>query len=202
MREKRLRKKQEALRERIRFQFENLKSQINPHFLFNSFSTLVALIDQDRDIAIEYVEELSDMFRNVLEYKDLDVISLSEELAIIHNYYKIQKKRYGKNLELTISEIKRKDEIKIPPLSLQLLVENAIKHNVVSKDQPLQIRIFTDDKKGYLYVENVLQEKKETEHSTGIGIRNIIERYHLLTDRKIDVIKTETSFKIGLPYII
>lgn len=202
MREKRLSKKQEALRERIRFQFENLKSQINPHFLFNSFSTLVALIDQDKDIAIEYVEELSDLFRNVLAYRDLDVISLSEELDIIDNYYKIQKKRYGKNLELKISEIQNKEEIKIPPLSLQLLVENAIKHNVVSKEQPLQIQIYADDKKGYLYVENILQEKKETEHSTGIGIRNIIQRYDLLTEKKIDVIKTETSFKIGLPYII
>jgi len=199
-REKRIQKKQEILRERIKFQFENLKSQINPHFLFNSFSTLIALIDQDKDSAIEYVEELSILFRTVLEYKDQDVISLTEELTIIDNYIKILRKRYDTSLELHIKKIKDEDKIKIPPLTLQLLIENAIKHNVVSKNNPLKIQIYPDDKTNYLYAENNLQEKKEPVVSTGIGIRNIIERYKLLTDKKIEITKTENSFKVGIHF--
>jgi len=201
MREKRIKKKEDALREKIRFQFENLKSQINPHFLFNSFSTLIALIDQDQETAIEYVEELSNLFRNVLEFKDQDVISLSEEFKIIDNYYRLQKKRYGDNLDLIITWIETADQIKIPPLTLQLVVENAIKHNVVSKENPLQIRIFADPVIQYLFVENNLQQKKEDVMSMGIGINNIIDRYNMLTEKKIQIVKTERSFKIGLPFI-
>lgn len=201
MREKRIKKKEDALREKLRFQFENLKSQINPHFLFNSFSTLIALIDQDQEAAIEYVEELSNLFRNVLEYKDQDVITLSEELKIIDNYYKLQKKRFGDNLDLNITRIESADQIKIPPLTLQLVVENAIKHNVVSKENPLQIRIFADHGNQYLFVENDLQLKKEEITSMGIGINNIIDRYKMFTDKKIQIIKTEKSFRIGLPFI-
>jgi ligand-binding sensor domain-containing protein len=201
MREKRIKKKEDAIREKIRFQFENLKSQINPHFLFNSFSTLIALIDQDQETAIEYVEELSNLFRNVLEFKDQDVITLSEEFKIIDNYYRLQKKRYGDNLDLKITKIETADQIKIPPLTLQLVVENAIKHNVVSKENPLQIHIFADPENQYLFVENNLQQKKEDIMSMGIGINNIIDRYNMLTDKKIQIVKTEKSFRIGLPYI-
>ncbi|MBN2172627.1 MAG: histidine kinase [Bacteroidales bacterium] len=201
-REKRLKKKEEILRERIIFQFENLKSQINPHFLFNSFSTLIALIDQNKDVAIEYVEELSNLFRTVLEYKDKDVISLSEELLIVRNYFKVQQKRYNENLILNIEEVNNSDQLKIPPLTLQLLLENAIKHNVVSKDKPLSVHVYFDEKIKYLYVENNLQAKKEVVKSTGIGIRNIIERYHLLTEKEVKVIKTDKIFKVGLPVLM
>jgi ligand-binding sensor domain-containing protein len=200
-REKRLRRKEELLRERIKFQFENLKSQINPHFLFNSFSTLIALIDQDKDFAISYVEELSNLFRVVLEYKDEDVISLKEELEIVDNYIKIQQKRYGENLVVNISKISEVETKKIPPLTLQLLIENAIKHNIVSKAYILVINVYGDDVLNYLYVENNLQEKKEAVQSTGIGIKNIIERYKLLSDKEVKIIKTEKNFKVGLPFL-
>ncbi len=199
LREARLKRNQEALREKIRFQFENLKSQINPHFLFNSFSTLIALIDQDQETAIEYVEELSNLFRSLLEYQDQDLIALREELSIVDNYFKLQKKRYGDNLKLDISAKVSGVEILVPPLTLQLLIENAIKHNVVSKDHPLQIKIYIDT--GFLFVENNLMEKREPADSTGIGIKNIINRYHLLTEKKIQIIKSDESFKVGLPLI-
>lgn len=202
MRERRLEKREEILRERIRFQFENLKSQLNPHFLFNSFSTLIALIDQSPETAIEYVEELSNLFRTVLEYKDQDVITLSEELAVINNYYNLQKKRYGDNLQLEIEKLEESEKIMVPPLTLQLLIENAIKHNVVSKDYPLKIRIFADLKEQYLFVENNLQPKNDDVKSTGIGIKNIVDRYHLLSENKIQIRKTASSFTIGLPFII
>ena len=201
IREKRLEKREEILRERIRFQFENLKSQINPHFLFNSFSTLIALIDQNQETAIEYVEELSNLFRTVLEYKDLDLISLREELSVIDNYYNLQKKRYGDNLQLEIEKLKNEERIMIPPLTLQLLIENAIKHNIVSKDYPLKIRIFADYAVEYLFVENNLQPKNEEVKSTGIGIKNILDRYRLLSEKKIQINKTEFHFKVGLPFI-
>lgn len=202
MRERRLEKREEIIRERIRFQFENLKSQLNPHFLFNSFSTLIALIDQSPETAIEYVEELSNLFRTVLEYKDQDVITLSEELAVINNYYNLQKKRYGDNLQLEIEKLEESEKIMVPPLTLQLLIENAIKHNVVSKDYPLKIRIFADLKEQYLFVENNLQPKNDDVKSTGIGIKNIVDRYHLLSENKIQIRKTASSFTIGLPFII
>ena len=201
LRVRRLKKREEILRERIRFQFENLKSQINPHFLFNSFSTLIALIDQNQEAAIEYVEELSNLFRTVLEYKDQDLITLREELSIIDNYYNLQKKRYGANLNLEIEKLADDEKIMVPPLTLQLLIENAIKHNIVSKDYTLKIRIFADLKEQYLFVENNLQPKKDEVKSTGIGIRNIVDRYHLLSEKKIQISKTESSFTVGLPFI-
>jgi len=201
MRERRLEKREEILRERIRFQFENLKSQINPHFLFNSFSTLIALIDQNQEAAIEYVEELSNLFRTVLEYKDQDLITLREELSIINNYYNLQKKRYGDNLNLEIEKVIEEENIMVPPLTLQLLIENAIKHNIVSKDYPIRIRIFADFKDEFLFVENNLQPKNNEAKSTGIGIKNIVDRYHLLSEKKIQISKTESSFTVGLPFI-
>jgi LytS/YehU family sensor histidine kinase len=137
----------------------------------------------------------------VLEYKDQDLITLREELSIIDNYYKLQKKRYGDNLQLDIEKLEEDNNIMVPPLTLQLLIENAIKHNIVSKDYPLKIRIFTDLKEQYLFVENNLQPKKEEVQSTGIGINNIVDRYHLLSGREIQISKTESSFTVGLPFI-
>ena len=199
-REKRLNQKQAVIQERIRFQFENLKSQINPHFLFNSFSTLIALIESDQEEATEYVEELSTLFRNILEYKDQETITIKEELEIVDNYYSLQKKRYGDNLDLNIDHQLSEVSFKIPPMTLQLLIENAIKHNVVSKDKLLLIRIYLIDG-NYFYVENNLQLKNEEVKSTGIGIQNIINRYKLITDKEIKITQSEKLFKVGLPVI-
>lgn len=198
-REKIIRRKQEALREKIKFQFENLKSQINPHFLFNSFSTLIALIETTPDVAIEYVNELSALFRNVLEYKDKNLIGLKEEFGIVDNFARLQKMRFGDNLVLNIDEFEQIDRHKIPPLTLQLLIENAIKHNTVSKQKPLVIKIYYDKETNYLLVENNLQPKKDVGSSMGIGIENIISRYRILTNRRIEIQKTEKIFKIGIP---
>ena len=200
-RENRIRIKQDAIREKIKFQFENLKNQINPHFLFNSFSTLMALIESDQEGAIEYVEELSALFRNTLEYKDQDVIDIKKELTIIENYYKLQKKRYGNNLDLKISPEVGNESIKIPPMTLQMLIENAIKHNIVSKDKPLKINIHLNANRSFLYIENNKQLKHENVNSTGIGIQNIISRYKLITDKKIEITQTGDLFKVGLPVI-
>jgi ligand-binding sensor domain-containing protein len=201
-RENKLQKKQEAMQEKIRFQFENLKSQINPHFLFNSFSTLIALIEINSEDAIDYVQELSALFRNVLEYKDQDLIPLETELEIAENYLSLQKKRFGDNLIINIQRTGLIENLYIPPLTLQLLIENAIKHNVVSKTRPLQINIYSDSKKACIFVKNNLQVKEKDSSSTGIGINNIISRYSLLTDKKVEITKTDSSFIVGLPFII
>ena len=198
-RENKLKQKQVVIQERIKFQFENLKSQINPHFLFNSFSTLIALIESDQEEAIEYVDELSTLFRNILEYRDQDTIGIEEELSIIDNYYQLQRKRYGGNLELKIEQDVRNESFKIPPMTLQLLIENAIKHNVVSKNKPLKIKVYLEEP--FLFVENNLQLKNDEVKSTGIGIQNIIERYKLISEKEIRITQTGDLFKVGLPII-
>lgn len=201
LREKRLKRKQEALREQMRFRFESLKSQINPHFLFNSFSTLVALIEDDGETAIEYVEELSTLFRNVLEFQEMELIALGQELEILHNYFKLQAKRYGNNLTVESGCPEKAMEMKIPPLTLQILAENAIKHNVVSAGNPLMIKIYCNQACDMIFLENNLQPKKDEVQSYGIGITNITKRYQLLTGRGIEVRKTEISFRVGLPLL-
>ncbi len=198
-RENKLKQKQVVIQERIKFQFENLKSQINPHFLFNSFSTLIALIESDQEEAIEYVDELSTLFRNILEYRDQDTIGIEEELSIIDNYFQIQRKRYGDNLELKIDQNVRNESFKIPPMTLQLLIENAIKHNVVSKNKPLKIKVYLEEP--FLFVENNLQLKNDEVKSTGIGIQNIIDRYKLISEKEIRITQTGDLFKVGLPII-
>ena len=202
LRIRQIKKRQVIIQERIRFQFENLKSQINPHFLFNSFSTLVALIETDSSKAVEYVDELSILFRHVLEYKDQDLIHFSEELTIANNYLNVQKKRFGKNLIIEIDPSPDYEKLWIPPLTLQLLIENAIKHNVVSNEKPLHVKIYSDQEKNLIFVKNNLQPKQEGIDSTGIGINNIINRYRLISDKKVEVNKTRSEFIVGLPYIL
>jgi ligand-binding sensor domain-containing protein len=202
IRERNIRRKQEIIRDRIMFQYENLKSQINPHFLFNSFSTLIALIETEPETAIDYVSELSVLFRNVLEYKEKETITLEEELNIVDNYIRLQKKRYGDNLKIQMMDLDTIKSSKIPPLTLQLLIENALKHNVVSRDRPLTINIYADLSKGYIFVKNNLQLKKEVMVSTGIGIETIISRYRILTVKSIIIDKNEETFTLGIPLLI
>ena len=200
-REKKIKKKQQLLRDKIEFQFETLKNQVNPHFLFNSFSTLIALIETDTDDAVEYVEGLSDLFRNILEQKDKQTITIKEELAIINNYFKLQKKRFGDNLQLDIENENQFWDFSIPPMVLQMLIENAIKHNVVSKLHPLNIKVYFDEKTKMLFVENNVFKKKNGSTSLGIGIKNIINRFKLLTDKDVIIQESENVFKVGLPVI-
>ena len=200
-RENRINQQQRILQEKIKFQFENLKSQINPHFLFNSFSTLIALIESNESAAVEYVEELSELFRNILEFKDQDVVSIKEEMGIIDNYYKLQKRRYGDNLNLAINDKIAEANFNIPPMTIQMLIENALKHNIISTDKPLHIDIYLNNEQSTIYIENNLQEKQENIDSTGIGIQNIINRYKILTEKEIEIYKTDYIYRVGLPVI-
>ncbi|NVO20786.1 MAG: histidine kinase [Bacteroidetes bacterium] len=199
MRESRIKQKENMEREKLLFQFQTLRSQVNPHFLFNSFSTLMSVIDEDKEMAIEYVQKLSQFFRNILEYRDKDLISVAEELKLIETYQYLQHQRYGENF---IMEISIPDEIRqtlIPPLTLQMLIENAIKHNIVSTDRPLKVSIYNKEK--HLVISNNLQRKKLVESSTGIGLVNIKNRYKLLGFEMLTIQETLSDFIIQLPLI-
>jgi hypothetical protein len=157
-REQRLQRWGKLEKERIQSQFETLKSQVNPHFLFNSFNTLISVIEENPDKAVEYVEHLSDLYRKIVTYRDKDLITLAEEIELIKDYYFIQRKRFGCNLELTINVTKEDlQQFLIAPLTLQLLSENAVKHNAISAHTPLSISITKVDK--WLVVKNNLNPK-------------------------------------------
>jgi streptogramin lyase len=198
-REDRMRRIEQEKKEKVEFEFQVLKNQVNPHFLFNSFSTLISLIEEQPEQAVKYTEKLSDFFRTILQYKDQEVITLKEELFLIESYFFLLKKRFGDNLNLEINLEKDNKEMFIPPMTLQILIENAVKHNIISKDKPLFIRIY--EGQGRIIVENNLQMKKIAEVSTGIGLENIRKRYRLITKEEAVIEETEDVFRVKLPMI-
>ncbi len=199
-RESRIRKFDLLQKEKIEFQFETLRSQVNPHFLFNSFNTLITVIENTPTLAVEYVERLSEFFRNIINYKDQNVIKVSEELSLLDNYIFIQKKRYGESLilEINIPQPIRENKF-VPPLTLQLLAENAIKHNAVSKETPLKITIYIIGDK-MVFVNNI-NLKITREVSTGLGLQNIINRYKLLTTETVDILNENDIFTVTIPLL-
>lgn len=200
-REKRWRHFESIEKEKMQYQYETLKSQINPHFLFNSFNTLITIIDDDKDKAIDYVETLSDYFRSMLQYRDMDTISLKEELIIVNSYFYLQQKRYGKYVDLQI-EIPEAWllQFRVPPLSIQLLIENCIKHNAVSHETPLYIKVVASEN-FTLLITNNLNPKKQSDPSTGIGIENIINRFKMLSEKEVFITKDEDVFSVQIPLI-
>ena len=198
-REKHLRKMQMMEQEKIQFQFQVLRNQINPHFLFNSFNTLISVIEDNPKIAVDYVERLSEFFRNIVTYRDKDVITLGEEITLMQTYFYLQQKRFGDNLKLDISVSEEaKKHTFIPPLTMQLLLENAIKHNAVSKETPLLVELFTGDDK-WLVLRNNINPKMRKEVGSGMGLQNIINRYNLLTKENVLVNDDKVHFTVSLP---
>ncbi|HYC87118.1 MAG TPA: two-component regulator propeller domain-containing protein [Chryseosolibacter sp.] len=198
-REKKIQAAEREKKEKIEFQFQTLKNQINPHFLFNSFNTLIGVIEEDRETAVSYVEKLSDFYREIILHREKDLIPLSKELELIDNYYFLQLKRYKKNFRMHAAVPDEKLQHRIPPLTLQLLVENAIKHNIISNDRPLVVEIFTEG--DYLVVRNNLQRKVVHESSTGLGLNNIMNRFKLLTERKVSIRESEEYFSVYVPLL-
>lgn len=199
-RERNLKKLQKLEQEKIQFQFQVLRNQVNPHFLFNSFNTLISFIEDDPAMAVDYVENLSSFFRNIVNYRDQDVISLEEETGILKTYFYLQQKRHGQNLTLNISiSEEQKRQIFIPPLTLQLLIENAIKHNAVSKETPLEIQVYLD--KDRLVIKNNINPKITREPGTGTGLQNIVKRYNLLSRENVSVLNDGINFTITLPIL-
>ena len=185
----------------IESQLSALKAQINPHFLFNSFNTLITIIDENPmkpEVSIEYVEKLSDFYRSILQYREQESISLEEEWELVQNYIYLLEKRYGQNLRLHIDPPPREGHIL--PLTLQMLVENAVKHNVISEKYPLDLFI-TTDKDGYVTIRNNLQPKAKPEPSTQFGLDSIVRRYQLLTNQPVTIVRTEKDFSVRIPVI-
>ncbi len=199
-RDKRIRNMDRLKKEAIEFQFEMLKSQVNPHFLFNSFNTLITIIEEDPKTAVSYVEKLSEFFRSLIAYRDRNLIPLKEELNLLDNFFFLQKKRYGQHLKLSVQpDVSKISAFVIPPLTLQLLVENAIKHNAVSKESPMQIEVFNEDE--YIVVQNNLNPKILNERSSGLGLQNITNRYKLLTEDKVVITNDGKTFSVKVPLI-
>lgn len=199
-REENLRKVTSLQRERMMFEYEHLKSQVNPHFLFNSLNTLTNLIEEDSEAAIDYTTHLSDLYRYMLSYRDKDLILLKEEWTILENYIYIQQSRFGKALRLNVKvpELMMYTR-KIVPLALQLLVENAIKHNVVSQSTPLTITIEAVDDN--IIIRNPLQPKISKEKGAGLGLINIRKRYSLLTKKQITYGEKNKEYVVILPLL-
>jgi LytS/YehU family sensor histidine kinase len=197
-RDQRVQKEASLQRRQVESQLETLKAQINPHFLFNSFNTLVSVIEEDPHAAVEYVENLSDFYRSILKYREKNLIPVQEEIEIVKNYTHILQRRYGKGLCMAVQE--GLPEVWVVPMVLQILVENAVKHNVISEKKPLKVRIRMNDENSII-VENSLQRKQVTGSSTGFGLQNITSRYALLSDKEVTIGQTQDTFYVIIPVL-
>lgn len=184
----------------IRTQFEVLQNQMSPHFLFNSLNTLTTLIAEDQKTAIDFTQTLSEVYRYILQNKERELVKLSEELAFAKSYVYLLQMRYPENLTVNYSIETRHEKLFIAPLTLQMLIENAIKHNVISKTDPLHIDIYVE-KEEVIVVKNNLQLKKTLEKSTKTGLANIRKRYEYLGQRQIDVITSQKNYMVAVPLI-
>ena len=180
-------------------QFESLKNQLDPHFLFNSLNVLDSLIEENPVQAQRFTNSMSKIYRYVLEQKDKELVSVEEEIDFAKTYCELLKTRFedAVTFDFNISEEDKKGFV--VPLSLQLLLENSIKHNFATSSKPLNIKIFTE--KGNLIIENNLQTRELPNTSTGVGLANIVSRYNLLTERKVFVEKSEAFFRVKLPIL-
>lgn len=186
-------------KENLLAQYETLKTQVNPHFVFNSLNTLLTMVECNPD-AVKYVESLSEFLRYVLQTRDKEVVLLRDELTITNQYLVIQKGRFGEKLKVSMDVPEHFYHYAVPPLALQMLFENAIKHNVISKNQTLEIRVFIEDK-SFVVVENNINPKKEVEPSTGLGLANIKNRYLFLSGKEVKISQNDGIFRVSLPLV-
>ncbi len=179
--------------------FESLKNQLDPHFLFNSLNVLTALIGENPIQAEKFTTKLSKVYRYVLQQKDKDLIPLEDELKFAKSYMELLNMRFEGGIVFSIPETVSDSDLKIVPLSLQLLLENAVKHNVISSDNPLNIKIYEEN--GFLAIENNINLKESLGKSTKVGLKNIIQRYSLITDQTVEITNKNQKFKVKLPLL-
>ncbi len=185
-------------KESVAAQYESLKNQVNPHFLFNSLNALTNLVYEDQDKAARFIKQLSEVYRYVLDTRDKELVSLAEEVKFLDSYLYLQQIRFGEKLNLKVSL--ENGQGRVAPLALQMLIENAIKHNVIAEDQPLYINVRMES--GFIIVENNMQKKNiPGEGSSGIGLENIQKRYEFLCNQKVVVENTGDTFRVKLPVI-
>ena len=187
--------------ENLQSKFASLRSHTNPHFLFNSLNILSTLIEKDSKSAIEFLENFSDIYRYILDYKGSELVSLGIELNSLSSYFYILRKRYASGLIINVDISEDQYEKHIIPLSLQMLVENAVKHNKTSENYPLtlEIKAINED---YLEVKNNLQVRiKEDSSMEQTGLKNIVTRYGYLTDKPVMIETTEDYFTVQIPLL-
>jgi hypothetical protein len=180
--------------------FDALKNQLDPHFLFNSLNVLTSLIDENPESAQKFTTSLSKVYRYVLEQKNKDLVTVDEELDFARTYMSLLKMRFEDSIVFDIPDRASNPDSKVVPLSLQLLLENAVKHNMVTTSKPLHIKIY-EDTNGNLVVENNLQPKQIVKKGSGVGLENIKQRYQLLTHKKVNINQQAGRFAVAIPML-
>ncbi|MGK0414081.1 MAG: two-component system LytT family sensor kinase [Polaribacter sp.] len=191
--------KQEIVAKTETAKFESLKNQLDPHFLFNSLNVLTSLIGENPAQAEKFTTRLSKVYRYVLEQRNKDLVPVSEELKFANIYMQLLGMRFEEAVQFHIPDVISDTELKIVPLSLQLLLENAVKHNVVSPSKPLRINIYQEDR--YLIIENNINPKEAIGKSTKVGLQNIVDRYGLITQKGVKIENNNKTFKVSLPLL-
>jgi two-component system, LytTR family, sensor kinase len=176
-----------------------LQNQLNPHFLFNSFSVLISEIQYNPESAVEFAQKMSDVYRYVLQQRNTTTTTLNSELNFMSDYHFLHKIRMGDALDLRMDIDPAQLNLELPPITLQVLVENAIKHNRATKKQPLNIQISSNANNEIIVTNNL--NPKSTTHSMGVGLENIVERYKLLTNKQVLVHNDEKYFSVALPLL-
>ncbi len=179
-------------------QYESLKNQLNPHFLFNSLNVLSSLVYKDADQSNMFIKKLSDVYRYVLDQKNKEIVSLKDELAFLDDFVYLHQIRFGTNLKVEM-KLGNENGFKLIPMSMQLLVENAIKHNIITSSKPLLIEVIQHEQS--IEVRNVLQEKSSVGYSAKIGLENLNAQYEYLSGSACIIEKTEGYFSVKLPFI-
>jgi len=179
--------------------FDALKNQLDPHFLFNSLNVLTSLIEENPDNAQKFTTSLSKVYRYVLEQKSKELVTVDEELNFAKTYMSLLKMRFEDSIIFEMPNMASNPEAKVVPLSLQLLLENAVKHNMVTSRKPLHIKIYEDG--DYLVVMNNLQPKQIVKKSSGVGLENIKQRYKLLSNRKVQINQRDKDFGVAIPML-
>jgi two-component system, LytTR family, sensor kinase len=180
-------------------QFEMLKHQVNPHFLFNALNILKTMVRNGDPNSEEFIIRMSDLYRYILSGHQREKITMDEELEALDNYFFMLRARFGDKLTLSLNLKKRDRPCYVPPFTLQILIENCIKHNIVSAQRPLAVEVFCE--KNHIVVRNNLQERKAVGEGNGFGLQNINQRYRLLAGKEIEIIKGEDYFTVRLPII-
>lgn len=178
---------------------ENLKNQINPHFLFNNMSVLSSLVYKDQDKAVDFINQLSKVYRYLLDSGSCELTTLEDEMQFLQSYTYLLNIRYSPNIHFDIAVSEDALKTHIPPMSVQLLIENAIKHNEISSAAPLSISIRSEEM--WLIVENNLQLRSTVENGSGTGLKNIRSRYQFFTDREPEIVATDSHFHVKIPLL-
>jgi len=183
--------------EAIQLRYDALKSQVNPHFLFNSLSVLSSLVDTDTTKAKQFIQQFSNIYRYVLEHRDSELVPLNEEINFIKSFTNLHLVRHGENLQVSIDVNDTTGYI--IPLSLQILLENCFKHNIISEEKPLTVKVWREN--DFIIVQNNFQKRNTINESGGVGLETIYKRYEYLSDRKIDIIVNGEFYTVKVPIL-